>query len=298
MGGSGDIPVLELEAEAEAKISGLLGGCGGGRFEASGVCVWHGAYYVVFDNATWIARLNPALQADVPGNALFCLASGGEGYEDIAYDPRGECFFTVVEAVEQGPEHFLAEIHELSTDFIRQGRAPVAFPFKDDRKGLEGLSCVYRGDQRFLLGLCEGNRCKGIGDGDDVPGGGRILVLSKGAQGWRPVHTIELPSSLHFVDYAGVDVSGERIAIVSQASSQLWVGSFVPGTWQIADAGRVYRFPLNAKGKCIYCNVEGVAWLDANRVVVVSDKRKSGEIDKQPKRCGAKDQSIHVFRFP
>jgi hypothetical protein len=28
-------------------------------------------------------------------------------------------------------------------------------------KGLEGLTCVRRGGHAYLLGLCEGNRCKG-----------------------------------------------------------------------------------------------------------------------------------------
>jgi hypothetical protein len=61
------------------------------------------------------------------------------------------------------------------------------------------------------------------------------------------------------------------------------------------DDGQVYAFPANAKGQAAYCNVEGVAWLSARQVVVVSDRAKAGE---QPKRCAEKDQSIHVFNLP
>jgi len=41
-------------------------------------------------------------------------------------------------------------------------------------------------------------------------------------------------------------------------------------------------------------NVEGVCWIAEDRIVVVSDRRKSG----QPKRNGKKDQLIHVFEVP
>jgi hypothetical protein len=45
----------------------------------------------------------------------------------------------------------------------------------------------------------------------------------------------------------------------------------------------------------VYCNVEGVSWLSADTVVVVSDRAKR---NGQDERCRAKDQSIHVFTIP
>lgn len=44
----------------------------------------------------------------------------------------------------------------------------------------------------------------------------------------------------------------------------------------------------------IYCNVEGVTWLDDARLIVSSDKAKSD----QPYRCTAHDQSIGIFALP
>lgn len=112
---------------------------------------------------------------------------------------------------------------------------------------------------------------------------------------WTHVQTIRLPKSLKFEDYASLDVRGNRIAVVSQASSRLWVGTFQDRNGTFTDNGTVYRFPKNHKNKTLYCNIEGVAWLTSEEILVVSDKRKSGD---QAKRCRHKDQSIHIFRLP
>jgi hypothetical protein len=47
--------------------------------------------------------------------------------------------------------------------------------------------------------------------------------------------------------------------------------------------------------RTVYCNVEGVSWVSADTVVVVSDRAKR---NGQDERCRAKDQSIHVFVIP
>ena len=41
---------------------------------------------------------------------------------------------------------------------------------------------------------------------------------------WRHVATIELPPSLAAVDYSGISVRDERIAVLSQCSGVLWTG--------------------------------------------------------------------------
>jgi len=77
-------------------------------------------------------------------------------------------------------------------------------------------------------------------------------------------------------------------------TSALWVGRLAVETWCFEEEGEVYCFPRDAKGEALYCNVEGVAWLDDSHVLVVSDRRKSS----QPRSCVRSDQSIHVFRLP
>jgi hypothetical protein len=87
-----------------------------------------------------------------------------------------------------------------------------------------------------------------------------------------------------------------RVAIVSQVNSMLWVGRFDEGGWKWRDAGQLFEFPRSKDGAVQYGNVEGVGWLSATRIVVVSDRRKKKE---QPdKGLAEKDQSIHIFDIP
>ena len=57
----------------------------------------------------------------------------------------------------------------------------------------------------------------------------------------------------------------------------------------IPGSSTIYRFPSKSYG-----NVEGIAWLTADTLIAVSDRRKKG----QPNRCAEKDQSIHLLRIP
>jgi hypothetical protein len=108
------------------------------------------------------------------------------------------------------------------------------------------------------------------------------------------VGKIRLPRTLRFEDYSSIAADGDRLAVVSQVNSALWVGSLAPSSWDIVDEGITYTFPRTADGQVIYCNIEGVSWTDSNRIVVVSDKAKS----KQEELGREKDQSIHIFEIP
>jgi hypothetical protein len=96
------------------------------------------------------------------------------------------------------------------------------------------------------------------------------------------------------VDYSGIAVDGDRIAVVSQVSSTLWVGNLASSGWQVTGAGASYALPRHADGGILYGTAEGVSWIAPDQVVMVSDKAKP----EQDRRCRAKDQSIHIFRIP
>ena len=121
--------------------------------------------------------------------------------------------------------------------------------------------------------------------------------------GWVHTGTIRLPGTLAFEDYSGIALVGDRLAVVSQASSALWVGRLRrngadladEGVDEVADEGTVYRFPTDSRGRTVYRTVEGVSWLGDDRVVVVSDKVKPGSAERSGR---AKDQSIHIFTIP
>jgi hypothetical protein len=282
-----------LLLKGEAKIRDLLGDPAHRRLEASGVVARDGAFYVIFDNSPHVARIDPALSRDAGRCALIKQRGSKVGYEDIAYDAQARRFHILVEALPHRDSTFMARVRTYDEGFRHLSSGRLDFRLPSRNKGLEGLTCVRRDGRTYLLGLCEGNRCKAGAQGRR-PGGGRIQVFVEGRRRWEHAGTIRLPEAVRFEDYSSLAVDGVRVAVVSQASSELWVGAFEPGGWDFAGDGVTHRFPRDHDGRILYGNVEGVSWSGPDEVVVVSDRAKPS----QPRRCRAKDRSIHVFAIP
>ncbi|MFJ2769260.1 hypothetical protein [Streptomyces sp. NPDC087300] len=303
--------VAELRLVKEAKIQELIGDAAGSRLEASGVLYRDGVFLVVCDNLPFVIRISAELSAKAPENGVLGAngrtdrgkkgkkepkahkADEAEGYEDLAYDPSSGRHYTLSEAVPVKPEGFRAQVQEYDARLRPHGTAPLDFALSDANKGMEGLEWVERGGTGYLLALCEGNRCKGGKEGR-TPGGGRIQVFRRGKAAWDHAETIQLPASLPFEDYSSVSVRDGRIAVLSQASSALWVGRLSPKKWQV-DEGTVYSLPTDDKGRTVYGTAEGVSWVSRDHVVVVSDRAKKGP---ENDHFRAKDQSIHLFLVP
>jgi hypothetical protein len=250
---------------------------------------------VVFDNGPDIGRVPTELSAGASGNGLIRQNRGRRGgFEDIARDAVAGRYYVLVEAQARG-RGFMAEVQEYDREFAYLGRAWLDFPLDAPNKGLEGLTCIHRQGRTWLLGLCEGNRCRDGADGRR-PGGGRIQVFERGRRHWDHAATIRLPATLSFQDFSSLAVAGDRLAVLSQESSALWAGHLQPSAWDLAGEGEVWAFPPDPRGRTVYCNVEGVSWITPDRVVVVSDRAKRD--GRQDDRCRAKDQSIHVFAIP
>jgi hypothetical protein len=278
----------------ETKISEILGGQVDPRLEASGVLAKDGVFYVIFDNLADIACLDGRLSPESGENRLIRQKHGRHcGFEDIAYDPWSQRYYVLIESLPRRSGLFMAKVQEYDQNLHYQSDAWLEFTLQRPNKGLEGLTCIHRDGETLLLGLCEGNKCKAGAEGRK-PGGGRIQVFRRGQKDWDRVGKIRLPRTLLFEDYSSIAADGDRLAVVSQVNSALWVGSLAPSSWDIVDEGITYTFPRNADGQVIYCNVEGVSWTDSNRIVVVSDKAKS----KQEELGREKDQSIHIFEIP
>ena len=284
----------QLELVREAKIFDILPGSLDPRLEASGVLAKDGLFYVIFDNMPHIACIDPELSRTARGNNMIIQELGcHSGFEDIAYDSLSGHFYVLIESLPRGRGTFMAAVQEYDENFRYVGRAWLDFPLDRPNKGLEGLTCVHRDGQAYLLGLCEGNRGKG-GAAGRVPGGGRIKVFRRGRRHWDRVGTIRLPGTVLFQDYSGIAVAGDRITVVSQESSALWLGRLAPDDWEVTDPGTSYALPRDADGSIVYGTAEGVSWIAPDHVVMVSDKAKPD----QDRRCRAKDQSIHIFRIP
>jgi hypothetical protein len=266
---------------------------GSAVLEASGVIAKDGHYYVVFDNIRRVARIHASLAPGAKSHGWFGGPRDGEGYEDIAFSAHTRRFYLLIEGEKHPDGTYKALVDECSEEGKYQRRRWVDFPFEKRNTGFEGLCAVRWKDCDYLLALCEGNRGKG-GRKGRTPGGGRIQVLKRAGTVWKPIACIDLPPSVKFEDYSAVSISGRQLAVVSQQTSRLWVGTLKFSDWTITDPGSVYDFPRTRKGNVKYCTLEGLCWLSARSFVLVSDLSPKDA----SKRCQKRDQSIHVFRIP
>ncbi len=265
----------------------------GGVFEASGVVAKGRDFFVIFDNVKRIARIDRDLEPESKKHAWLGTARRGEGYEDIAYSEMKRRFYLLVEAEKHPDGTYKAVIEECNEAGRLLKRSTVDIPFDKRNRGFEGLSVVRWRGREYLLALCEGNRCRG-GRKGRTPGGGRIHVLQKHGAHWRSTARISLPRRAAFEDYSAVALRGNRIAVISQQTSRLWLGVLRRQDWTIARAGRVYDFPRTRKGKRLYCTVEGICWLSPTTFVVVSDLAGPSA----SRRCRKTSESIHIFSLP
>jgi hypothetical protein len=279
-------PLLRLLREAP--LGDLLPAARHGRWEASGVLAYDGRLHVVFDNVRAVAVLTDEL---APTLEVVGLPSGrGQGYEDLARDPLTGHFYLLIESLRR-KLGWMARVEEYDDRFRLVSHGWLDFDLPSSNKGLEGLTCVQRLGHTYVLGLCEGNWCA-QGKRGRTPGGGRIQVFERRDGAWPHVASLHLPASLPFRDFSALAAAGDRVAVVSQESSAMWLGRLAPDTWEVQDDGAVYDFPRDRGGDVVYCNAEGVSWINDDRLVMVSDRAKPGE---QHRRCRAKEESIHVF---
>jgi hypothetical protein len=285
-------PLLRLVKER--KLADLLDPPRAGAvFEASGVIAYRNHCFVALDNVRRVARIGTHLRIDSDDHRWVGANRQGEGYEAITCHPGGGRFYLMIEAQKHPDGTFKGAIEEYDERWRFKARRWVDFSFEKRNTGFEGLASLEFRGRHYLLALCEGNKCRESRT-KKKRGQGRIHVLERRKGVWHPVARIELPRHAAFKDFAGMALRGDRLAVVSQESSRLWVGRLRPASWTIAGPGRVYDFPRSKKGKKLYCTVEGISWLSSRALVAVSDLRKK----RHPKRCARTDQSIHVFRIP
>jgi hypothetical protein len=236
------------------------------------------------------------------------------GYEAIIHDEG--TFYVIRESVKDEDKEYHAIVEELDMrpdDYTIMDQCPCEFEFEGDSKGFEGAISVRNAldNEVIILGLCEGNHCSEERKGDK--GNGRIVAMKKevtedGGCQWSTLRTIKIPASADFTDYSAItlDAASGRVAISSQEDSKVWIGKLLgksnDGTnvWDIDaielddEKSKVYDFPKNDLCETVYCNVEGIHWINDNMLIAVSDKMKSS----QDFRCFDKDQSVHVFTLP
>lgn len=255
------------------------------------------------------------------------------GYEGIFH--HDGCFYVVRESVlhhnhgedddtVNDKEEGVSEVDENHTyhaiidelllgedDYTVRDQCRCEFEFEGSSKGFEGaLGFPDVHGELYILGLCEGNHCSEERKAD--AGNGRMVLMRKrvgedipGGCVWETVRIIHIPKSAYFIDYSDIDISDDgRVAISSQENSALWIGKAIgiehgiisPDSFAFADESETLQFPKSSDCHTVYCNIEGIHWINDEMLLGVSDKMKGH--GKQDYRCFDKDQSIHAFVLP
>ena len=253
------------------------------RYEASGIAILDGSLHVVFDNRTQVATVDLSLSTARLGPG----AKARSEYEAITIAPHPSAKRYIAKEIGAGGRGAIVTV---DTEGRLLSTEPTDISFPDESKGLEGIA--WLDDVERLLALCEANSC---GDGDESPGHGVVKALRHEGNAWVTETTLALPRRADFDDYSDLAVLMEasgtyRIAVLSQESSALWLGTLTTKPMAFTDAGVVYGFP-RAAGRVQYCSVEGVTFVDRATVAVVSDRARD-EIG-----C-SKAEAIHVFTIP
>lgn len=193
-------------------------------------------------------------------------------------------------------------------------RCAVHLVLTRENKGVEGIE--YIEDTRgkgYLLAACEGNWCEGGRKGRDR-GNGKIAVLEfvpatkQEPCSWQVVKTLDIPPAAAFLDYSdlafadpgfrGEDRSQGKgaVAVLSQEDAALWVGQFDYNKMEFDPevAGAAFVLPKDGMCRSIWCNAEGLAWLDKTRLAVATDRAKAS----QSYVCTSKDEALGTFALP
>lgn len=288
-----------LKRVKEAPFSGLfLDVKNQTKFEASDIAELDGNYYVVFDSSMSLGMLDERFQ--FRGERLIGEQGEESQFEGIAHVPENDTWLLLAESVPSSgaykPEITVAKLHEDLDGYDVLEKCLVDFELTHENKGFEAIAYV----NGMLLGLCEGNHCVG-GEKGRERGNGRIVVSrvhrdDDGSCVWKPSSVIDIPSSADFQDYSGMAIHYglQKIAILSQEDAAVYIADFDTEQLVFKGDGAVYHLPRDSHCDMVYCNAEGIHFLDDYRLIIVSDKAKKN----QPFQCDEKDQSVHIFAFP
>jgi hypothetical protein len=253
--------------------------------EASGVYLLNNNLYVVLDGRKKILKIDYNLSPNSKKNKIY--AAKHKGHEDITFNPNNNFFYTIVEAIKNNGV-YKGKIIKYTENFVYVDEKWINFEFCCSSKGFEGLAYINRKNKNYLLALCEGNYCSS-GKQGKKKGGGRIQVLKETKKYWKPIKQIKIPSSVKFEDYAAIALRNNKVVILSQKESKLWIGRLSPTKFKLLNEGKCYNFQNNKQGKT-YKYLEGVDWINNKKFVCVSDANKENKKNKY-------DQSIHLFEL-
>lgn len=296
----------------ELPIAGLFKDLKGTvKWEASGTDIVGDQVFMIFDSLDYVGYADTHFEYRAPQNKLIGRQSDTESsFEAIMFSPDTKTFLMVRETAPDddgktyAPSVVEATVGDDTYDILQE--CPVDFSFDAENKGFEGGAYFAVGGERYMLGLCEGNHCKGGDKGKDAGNGMAILTRlttdkTTGKCVWAFVKKVPLPAEADFVDYSDIAVykdpnAGDvlTVGVVSQENSALWIGTLDISKWEFGGPGSVVHFPRNSDCEPIYCNIEGISFIDRYQVITTSDRSKA----TQHYNCVARDQSVQIFLLP
>lgn len=243
------------------------------KFEASGITLFNGVLYVIFDNLYGLGVVKNTSGKD---NELFLNNDKNSQYEAITSDSSGRLFVLSEMGI----------VREMNNTGDIIDECKLDFKFSSQNKGFEGFFIT----DNYLIALCEGNHCQGGKKGKEN-GNGKLIVFVKNGKCWTYKNTWDIPPHVKFTDYSDITYFKPRlgkpsIAITSQEDGMLWIANVDIEKQMFLSRGTFYKFPNG------YCNIEGITFdREGTTIYTVTDKAKSN----QPQICKDKDQSLQVF---
>jgi hypothetical protein len=275
------------------------------KFEASGLAHVNNSYYVVFDSHRSLGHVDDRLEMLSTDNSFVGEMGEESQFEGLTYRTDTHTFLAVQESHQhQGTLKPLVEELQLypnGSSYHVINKCVFNYEMTHENKGIEGLQFWDAGDKgKYLLAICEGNHCEGGRKGRDS-GNGRVLVAKLNEDGngnetcsWEVEKVVKVPATADFIDYSGMSFRGDRFGIISQENSAMWVGDFDFDKMEFSSDGEVYYFPRDNECNMVYCTVEGLDWIDDDRIIVTSDRSKAD----QKFVCASHDQAVAVFMLP
>ncbi|MCP5499736.1 MAG: hypothetical protein H7A25_07535 [Leptospiraceae bacterium] len=256
------------------------------KYEASGLVYTSERIYVVFDNTERIASFT-FKNKKVENISFFGSNKDDSQFEAISFGFTDKPYLFIAEESRKEKGEYIPYIHIYDTSGNKLDEFSSKVPLKKENKGFEGLAFTRRLSHPQLVALCEGEGCgkayknkKGI-----------LYVFGLQKNKWKKEAVIELPYLQGFSDYSDIALLEDKVAITSQEGSYVWIGEFMKGSWKLKNKGLIYAFPRGKQKELLYCNIEGVSWIDETTLAFVSDKAKKS----YPKSCKTKSEMFHVF---
>lgn len=220
-------------------------------------------FLVVMDSANTVAFFDSSLTEKHPDNYMKdsnskngfegLICSGPRPWQSATEQAEDHMCYSVIEAQKGAMNAYSLEGIKLTlTTEIK-----TDVKFVKENSGFEGVAYFEQENVKYLIGLCEGNKCES--KTEKSAGEGRIILMRFSDKNHLvTINKIKIPEYVDFQDYSGIDlkpVPGEenmyRIGITSQMNSAVYISTIfldpANDEYEFTEVGNIYYFPVSEK---------------------------------------------------